>query len=179
MVLRQFTENDLENLAGLDSDPEVMRYLTGGKPVSRTVIETETLPKFLRWHGEEPDWGYWAAELKDRGTFLGWFHLRPALAMPDKGQPELGYRLIRAAWGQGYATEGSRALIRHAFEKLGVERVVASTMAVNLASRRVMERAGLRWVRTYYRDWEDPIPGSEHGEVEYRITRQDYLSAGG
>ena len=62
---------------------------------------------------------------------------------------ELGYRLRKAAWGKGYATEGSRALIRKGFKELGVQRVLATTYQDNLASRRVMEKAGLTLVRTY------------------------------
>jgi RimJ/RimL family protein N-acetyltransferase len=86
----------------------------------------------------------------------------------------LGYRLRRSTWGKGYATEGSRALVRKAFEELAVQRVFAETMAVNLASRRVMEKAGLRFVRTFHLTWDDPIPGTEHGEVEYELTAADW-----
>lgn len=77
----------------------------------------------------------------------------------------------KAAWGRGYATEGSRALIRKGFADLGVERVTANTMAVNAGSRRVMEKAGLSFLRSFTGDWPDAIPGSEHGEVEYELTR--------
>ena len=86
-------------------------------------------------------------------------------------EPELGYRLRRSAWGKGYATEGSRALIRKGFTELGVRRVVAETMAVNTASRRVMEKAGLTLVRTFHQEWPDRIPGDEHGDVEYALTQ--------
>jgi RimJ/RimL family protein N-acetyltransferase len=82
----------------------------------------------------------------------------------------LGYRLRRSAWGRGYATEGARTLVRHAFTELGVGRVAATTMAVNTRSRRVLEKAGLRHVRTPYLDWPDPLPGNEHGDVEYELS---------
>jgi RimJ/RimL family protein N-acetyltransferase len=78
-------------------------------------------------------------------------------------------------WGQGYATEGSRALIDKAFAELGVERVYASTMAVNVASRRVMEKAGLRFVRTFHADWPVRIPGDEEGDVEYAIDKAEWM----
>lgn len=84
---------------------------------------------------------------------------------------ELGYRLNKAAWGSGYATEGSRALIHMGFTDLGVERVTANTMTVNTGSRRVMEKSGLSFLRTFTGDWPEPIEGSEHGEVEYELTR--------
>jgi RimJ/RimL family protein N-acetyltransferase len=168
LLSRRFAESDLDNLVGLDSDPKVMRYLTGGKPTPRSVIENEVLPRLLR-----PDSGRWAAIEKATGDFLGWFALdRPAGGSGE--EVELGYRLRASAWGRGYATAGSRALIRKAFTELGVRRVFAQTMAVNVASRRVMEKAGLRHVRTFYPDWDDPIEGSEHGEVEYELRRADW-----
>ena len=83
----------------------------------------------------------------------------------------MGYRLRGSAWGRGYATEGSRALIRKDFTELGARRVLAETMAVNLASRRVMEKSGLKYVRTFHVNWSEPLAGAEHGEVEYALTR--------
>jgi RimJ/RimL family protein N-acetyltransferase len=76
------------------------------------------------------------------------------------------------------ASEGSRALVDEAFGELGAGRVRAETMVVNTASRRVMEKAGLRQVRTFFADWPDRIPGDELGDVEYAITRDEWLAAG-
>ena len=87
---------------------------------------------------------------------------------------ELGYRLHRAYWGLGYATEGGKALIERGFTSGGVQRVVATTMFVNAGSRRVMEKCGLRHVRTFHVDWEEPLPGSELGEVEYALTKEQW-----
>lgn len=78
------------------------------------------------------------------------------------------------AWGRGFATEGSLALIQHAFAKLGARRVYAEAMAVHSASRRVMEKAGLRLVRTFHADWPVRIAGDEHGDIEYAITRDQW-----
>ena len=80
----------------------------------------------------------------------------------------------REAWGKGYATEGSRALIAKGFTEFGVQRVVASTMAVNTASRRVMEKSGMRLVRAFVADWPVSVPGEERGDVEYAITRDEW-----
>lgn len=96
--------------------------------------------------------------------------------MPPLDEPELGYRLVRAAWGHGYAAEASQAVTDHALRVLGVRRVVASTMAVNVASRRVMEKVGMRLVRTFHADWPVRIPGDEHGDVEYAITREKWAA---
>lgn len=176
LLLRRFTADDAPLLVELDSDPEVMLRITGGRPTPREEIESEVLPAFLRHYERWPGYGFFAAVEKVSGQFVGWFHLRPA---PGSGEdePELGYRLRRAAWGKGYATEGSRALIDAAFTELGARRVVAETMAVHTASRRVMQRCGMHLVRTFHADWPDRIPGDEHGDVEYAIEREDWLAA--
>ncbi|MER7852887.1 GNAT family N-acetyltransferase [Streptomyces bacillaris] len=171
--LRPFTAADAPGLLALDNDPEVMRYINGGRPVSADDIRERTLPRLLHDHPCTGTRGFWAAEEKATGAFLGWFELRP-LADHDPAVVELGYRLNRASWGHGYATEGARALIRKGFADLGAERVTANTMAVNAASRRVMEKAGLTFLRAYTEEWPDAIEGSEHGEVEYVLTREEW-----
>src|SRR5438477_7566577 len=114
LVLRRFTEADVDNLCDLDSDPAVMRFLTGGTPTPRDAIRDETLPRFLHHYERCAGYGYWAAIEKSTGDFPGWFEFRPRDGhRPD--EVELGCRLRKAAWGQGYATEGSRALIRKGF----------------------------------------------------------------
>jgi RimJ/RimL family protein N-acetyltransferase len=171
LLLRRFTVSDVDDLVELDSDPAVMRFL--GRPTPRAVVEGEALPRILAEYERFDRLGCWAAVERATGEFLGWFELRP----PPGGTPddvELGYRLHRAAWGRGLATEGSRALVRMAFADLGVQRVWAQTMAVNTASRRVLEKAGLRYVRTFHLTFDDPLPGTEHGEVEYELLRDDW-----
>ena len=163
-------------LVRLDSDPEVMRFVTGGIPTSREEIETEVLPAFLGYYQRFEGYGFWAAVEKSTGEFLGWFHLRPG-ANAGPGEAELGYRLRKLAWGQGYATEGSRALIRAGFTRFGLRRVNAEAMAVNVASRRVMEKAGLKFVRTFHQPWPYPMEGEEQGEVEYALDKADWERA--
>ena len=148
MVLRRFTADDVDLLFDLDSDPEVMRFLTGGISTPREVIQNDILPAFLRSYEPFSGLGVFAAIEKESEEFLGWFSFRPKDAA-DPHNVALGYRLRRAIWGQGYATEGARALIRKGFTELGVQRVFATTYQDNLASRRVMEKAGLSLVRTY------------------------------
>ncbi|MFC9331599.1 GNAT family N-acetyltransferase [Kitasatospora sp. NPDC057015] len=174
LVLRGFTADDVDRLTQLDADPAVMRHLTGGIATPRAVVEREVLPRLLGYqerHGAPL--GYAAAEERAGGAFVGWFEFRPVDEDRPLDEVELGYRLHRRAWGRGYATEGARALLRLGFEELGVRRVTATTMAVNTRSRRVLEKAGLRHVRTFHPDWPDPIEGSEHGEVEYALEAAD------
>ncbi|NIJ09951.1 RimJ/RimL family protein N-acetyltransferase [Saccharomonospora amisosensis] len=175
MRLRRFTAADAEALAALHGDPEVMHYLDDGRPVPPTVVVERNLPAILREYDQLPDGlGCFAATEVASGGFLGWFSLRPASSVGLDGGIELGYRLRRAVWGRGYATEGARALVHHAFAALGVERLVATTMTVNTASRRVLEKAGLRLVRTFHQAWPEPIEGAEHGDVEYALTRESW-----
>jgi RimJ/RimL family protein N-acetyltransferase len=173
LVLRQFTLADVDNLVELDSDPEVMRFVTGGRPTPRDEIVTDYLPAFLSYYDRFAGYGFWAAIEKATGDFLGWFHFRPPEGAAA-GDVELGYRLRRSAWGQGYSTEGSRALIRKGFTELGVQRVLAETMAVHAASRRVMEKAGLSLTRSFRQPWPYPMDGDEHGGVEYALTKADW-----
>jgi RimJ/RimL family protein N-acetyltransferase len=175
LVLRRFTTDDVDLLTDLDSDPEVMLRITGGRPTPREEIVADVLPAFLAYYERGDRWGFWAIEERESDAFVGWFHLRPEEGHPDD-EPELGYRLRREFWGRGYASEGSVALIDRAFAECGATRVVANTMVVHTASRRVMENAGLRLVRTYHAPWPDPIPGDEHGDVEYAITRDEWAA---
>ena len=161
MRLRPIAMDDVDLLVALDGDPEVMRFISGGKPTLRAEagrIVQRSLGH--RWLGFD----------RETGELVGWFGIRPSTAKSR----ELGYRLRRAMWGKGLATEGSLALIAVAFAQPGVDRVRAETMAVNTASRAVMERCGLRFVRTFHLEWDDPIEGTEHGEVEYEITKDEW-----
>lgn len=173
LVLREFTEDDTDNLFDLNSDPEVMRYLTGGRPTPREVLRDEVIPFHLAVYERLDRRGTWAAESRTTGEFLGWFHFRPG-PDGDVSNIDLGFRLRRSAWSKGYATEGSRALIEMGFTDLGVTRVFGHTMAVNTASRRVLEKCGLTLVGTTRYDGPDRIDGSEHGAVEYALTRPEW-----
>ncbi len=173
LCIRQFTEDDVDNLFNLNSDPQVMRFL--GRPTSREVLRDEIIPFHLEVYQRLDRLGTWAAESAGDGEFLGWFHFRPGPG-GDITNIDLGYRLRRSAWNRGYATEGSRALISMGFTSLGVQRVFGHTMTVNAASRRVMEKCGLALVRTTSYEGPDAgiIEGAGQGEVEYAVTRAQW-----
>ncbi len=173
LTLRQFTPADVDRLVMLDSDAEVMHFITGGVPTPRAEVADVILPFWLSYYDKSPVAGFWAAEESTSGDFLGWFHLRPG-ENRAADEPELGYRLRRQSWGTGLATEGSRALVDFAFIKGGARRVVAETMLVHAASRHVMEKVGMRLVREFHADWPYRIPGDELGDVEYAIERTDW-----
>ena len=177
LYLREFTADDADLLFELDSDPAVMHFITGGVLTSRQAIETGVLPTLLDYHRRSPGFGFWAVVERASDEFIGWIHFRPRPDDPP-GHIELGYRLRQRSWGQGYAAEASQAVIERGFGDFGVERVVAETMVVNTASRRVMEKCGLRQIRVFHADWPYPIPGDEHGDVEYALTREEWAAAG-
>ncbi|MBA2715818.1 MAG: GNAT family N-acetyltransferase, partial [Propionibacteriales bacterium] len=127
-----------------------MRYLTNGKPTPYDEV-ADVVQRSLGHR--------WLAFQQAENEFVGWF----GLPHSEDGEYEVGYRLRRASWGQGFATEGVGALLVVAFTQLGARRVWAQTMAVNTRSRRVMERCGMRYVRTVHEHFDDPIPGTEHG----------------
>lgn len=163
LTLRPCSPDDRADFINLERDPDVMRFLNGGHPLDEE--ESDPDAGFLMPRGTEPH--VWTARRTANGVFVGWFCLWPESA----GSAELGYRLRRMDWGQGLASEGALALITWGFKSTGYERIVATTMAVNQASRRVMEKIGMKHSRTIHADFPDPIPGSEHGEVWYELTR--------
>ncbi|MFI5967602.1 GNAT family N-acetyltransferase [Streptomyces asoensis] len=175
LILRRFTADDADLLIELDSDPAVMRYLSGGAATPSELVRERQLPYIVagyeKWGG---DLGLFAAHDKEDGAFIGWFLLRPEPEGP-LDEVELGYRLRQAAWGRGLGTEGSRALLRKAFDELGLRLVWAETMSMNRGSRNIMEK--LRMTHT------DTIPtppdmqmveGAEHGGVRYEITKEQW-----
>lgn len=177
LVLRWFDPEDFDLLVELDGDPEVMRYINNGQPVDQAEI-ADYFDWWLTHYDRNGGYGFFAAIEKATDRFLGWFHFRPGEGAGPL-EPELGYRLRRDAWGQGYATEGSQALVDKGFADLGIERVNAETMAVNIGSRRVMENVGLRFVRNFRAEWPVRIPGDEEGDVEYAITRAEWETGRG
>jgi RimJ/RimL family protein N-acetyltransferase len=173
LSLVPLAEEHLDYEVELDSDPEVMRYL--GRPRTRDEVRRYHRNR-LAAADRVPGLGFWAGFAD--GQFVGWWILEPpdrADQGPVEGQAELGYRLLRRYWRQGLASEGSRELLRHGFQDLHLHRIFAETMAVNAASRATMAAIGLRYVRTFTADWDEPLPGAEHGEVEYAITREQWL----
>jgi RimJ/RimL family protein N-acetyltransferase len=173
IVLVPLADEHLDLEVELDSDPEVMRYLDKG---ARSRSETEQAHRRRRLTAQEvPGLGFWVGFVD--GEFVGWWILQPPDG-PDQphvdGEAELGYRLLRKFWRRGYASEGARELIRYGFAEVGLTRIFAQTLAVNRASRATMSSAALTYARTFASS--ESIPGAEHGEVEYEITRDAYES---
>ncbi|NUP51541.1 MAG: GNAT family N-acetyltransferase, partial [Catenulispora sp.] len=175
VALRFFTADDADLLIELDSDPAVMRFLSGGVPTPPEVVRDRAIPSVLagyeRWGHEL---GLFAAYERDGGAFIGWFCLRPLRSGPRE-EAELGYRLRQAAWGRGYATEVSQALLAKGFTQLGLRMVWAETMTLNRASRNVMEKLGMTLVGNIPTpDDMMAVEGSELGGVRYEMTKEQW-----
>lgn len=158
LILRQFTNEDARNLFELDSDPEVIQFTSqAGQSPDYTMIQTRILPKFLTYYKKYEGYGAWAALEKSSQAFIGWFFLRPAVEaayfnpiFADPTDIELGYRLRKAFWGNGFATEGARALVVKGFSELGAQRIVAPALSANVASIRVLEKSGLKLQHQFF-----------------------------
>ncbi|RKN48599.1 GNAT family N-acetyltransferase [Micromonospora endolithica] len=186
LLLVPLADRHLDLEIQLDSDPEVLRYLFGRARSADEVVAAHE--QRMKLSGMVDGLGYWMAfgtdggapgstppATEDEGEFVGLMMLPPAHGPDQPDDPavaDLGYRMIRRHWRKGLASEASRALLRHAFDTVGQRRVIAQTMAVNTGSRRVMETVGMRYVRTWFPSWDDPLPGTEQGEVEYEMTRE-------
>ena len=177
LYLRRLIPEDAPLLAALDSDPAVMQFISKGEATPLENIEAVILPRLLSYYTVSETVGFWAAHTRAPDTFVGWFHLRPDRFSPD--EMELGYRLKRAVWGRGYATEMSRALIDRGFTAWEYDRIIARARVGNAASRRVMEKCGLRQ-EGFFTYPADLLPGwteAERSAVKYGLDRAQYLTS--
>ena len=152
--LRRLQPSDEPDLVALDSDPHVMRYVgspAGVKPPDETVARVRQ-----RIADDQGALGFWRVESPTDGAFYG---LGALIRMPDGGDVELAYRLVRRAWGRGIASEVGALLVEYAFRTVELPRVVAVTYPENAASQRVLDK--LRFVR--------------QGEIDYKGVRALYF----
>lgn len=140
LAVREFTAADVDDIFALNADPRVMRYIGDGTPATREDAEA-AVERSLRRYREHPGLGAWHVSRRDDGRFVGWVSLKHAGESPDI---EVGYRLRHDAWGQGFATELARAMLRRGFDERGLDRIIGVTHADNAASQRVLLKAGLR-----------------------------------
>lgn len=173
MILRELTLEDEQNLFELNGDPEVMKYLTGGKTSTMEEIKT-SLSRIVEFQEKHRGrFGFWAAIEKKSNEFIGWFLLRPCLTdLENTRRIELGYRFKKKFWGQGLATEGSLLLLEKGFAEPEVEEVFAVTMKGNLASQAVMKKIGMTFLREFQ---HKDFPDSEELDVEYSWMREEWL----
>jgi RimJ/RimL family protein N-acetyltransferase len=140
LILRRWRGSDRRPFQALNADPRVMEFY----PALLTPEETDASIARIEQHFEQREFGLFAAELIDTKTFVGYIGLSvPAFEAPFMPAVEIGWRLAFDYWGRGLATEGARAVVRHAFETLRLPSLVSFTAPANLRSRRVMESIGM------------------------------------
>jgi ribosomal-protein-alanine N-acetyltransferase len=168
LILRPWRDEDADAFAAMSADPAVMEFLM---PLDRQA--SDAVAKRLRAHIETHGFGFWAVEVPGVAPFIGFTglihvgfeaHFAPAV--------EIGWRLARAHWGNGYATEAAKAALEHGFDPLGLDEIVALTVPANIRSRQVMQRLGM--TRSEADDFDHP--GVSDGNalkrhVLYRIRR--------
>jgi RimJ/RimL family protein N-acetyltransferase len=139
--LRQWQTRDLEPFAALNVDRRVMEFFPA--PLARA--ESDQLAERCRSFIAQRGWGLWAVEITDSGRFAGFVGLSvPAPTLPFSPCVEIGWRLAHEHWGKGYASEAAHGALRVGFEAIGLPEIVSFTALVNLRSRAVMERLGMR-----------------------------------
>jgi RimJ/RimL family protein N-acetyltransferase len=168
--MRAWRPEDREAFAAMNADPEVMHYF----PDVQTRADSDALVDRIEARMAVLGYGLWALEPLESGQFVGFTGLNPMPdGVPGAGGIEVGWRLARSAWGRGYATEAGREALAVAFGPAAYDEVWSMTAAVNLPSRAVMERLGLRHVATAMHPALQPDHVlAEH--VFYRITRSEY-----
>lgn len=165
LILREITENDVDGLFELDSDPEVHRYL-GNNPVTNKEQIVEVI-QMIRKQYIENGIGRWAIEDKSTSEFLGWTGLK-LVKEPLNGHVDfydVGYRLIRKHWGKGIATESAIASLKFGFETLGAKQIYASAEVGNIGSNNVLKKIGMQLLETF--DYEERAQNwyfLEHGK---------------
>jgi RimJ/RimL family protein N-acetyltransferase len=155
LVFRELSEAHTQELFEMDNDVEVMRFINGGRPTPWDGFQNRVRTWTASLYEQDPKRTFWAAHRALDDVFVGWFHLR--LNPRFGNRLELGYRLRREHWNQGYATEGSRALLERGFGELGAAEIIAVTLERNTRSRRVMEKLGME-VEEFFIYPEDLLP---------------------
>jgi len=169
--LRRIDERDVGALVQLDSDPEVIRYVSAEPPPDATTVRCQILPHMVETFAHSP-FGYFAAlDPAADDAFVGWFHLRPDVDGADV--LDLGFRLSREVWGRGLATEGGRSLVEWGFAHAGVRRITGHCLEDNVASARVLQKCGLRFARRFVvPSWRLPgWPVSRRVGMGYALDR--------
>jgi RimJ/RimL family protein N-acetyltransferase len=170
--LRMWHDEDLDFLARLNADPEVMRYILDGS--TRDRAQSAAGLRRMKQSWEELGYGPYAVEVRATGELIGW----AGLAVPDflpsvMPSVEVGWRLARSAWGRGYATEAATEALRFGFQEAGLKRIISIRHLENERSGRVMEKLGLRF------DQETVVPGFGQPVAVYAITRDQWTDTSG
>ena len=146
LILRGFSEEDVEPLHRILGEEGVLRFFPNTDPPSQDRVQRLILGQLKHW--EERGYGWWAIEPRSQSELIGWSGLQ---FLPETEEIEVAYLLDKAFWGQGFATEAARASIQYGFEDLSLESIVGIVHPENIASQRVIEKLGMTFTtRTQY-----------------------------
>jgi len=162
LTFGEFSKEDAELLFQLNGNPDVMKYITLGKLMTLSEVKTKSIPRILQSYSHGDEYGIFPARLISTNEYIGWFQFEPDAERENTA--EIGWRLKKEFWGNGYATEGAKLLVT-----LGRQlntTIVARAMSENKASIRIMEKAGLKFVEEFWGDYE---PHSGNPDVLYTI----------
>ena len=169
LILRRWRRADRAPFARLNADPTVMEFY----PAPLSAEESDAMADRIESHFTQHEFGPWASELRETGEFVGYVGLAvPRFVAHFAPCVEIGWRLSAEQWGKGLATEGARAVIRYAFEKLALLEIVSFTVPANVRSRRVMEKLGM--THDPREDFDHPLLAEGHPlrrHVLYRLAR--------
>jgi RimJ/RimL family protein N-acetyltransferase len=155
LLLRRQVIEDLDALWDLYCDPEVTKYIPDA-PKTRSEAKEE-LEWFLNGHPRHPELGLWATVLKENGKFIGRSGLLP-WSIEGRDEVEVAYTIAREYWGRGLGTEVAQAILRYAFDALGLSRLICLIEPGNTASQKVAEKIGMRLEKTVAGIDGDGIP---------------------
>lgn len=171
LLLRRWRDADRIPFQSMNSDPRVMEFM----PALLTPAESDALAGRAQSHFDRHGFGPFAVELLETRSFIGYIGLYvPTFDAHFMPAVEIGWRLAFDYWGRGLATEGARAVVRHAFEKLRLDSLVSFTAPANLRSRRVMEK--LCMAHDPHDDFDHPKLSEGHPlqrHVLYRLGRNE------
>ena len=169
LKFRLMDSQDAQALWQLDQDPQVMKYLNGGKPTSMEQVNSVFIPRMEKYRDDKLGWGIWQVSDKVTDEYLGWVLIRPMAFFtesPNFKDLELGWRFFQSTWGKRYATEAAIAIKDAVALHADVTHVSALALADNLASVGVMKKMGMSFVRAYLHT--DPI--GDFDAVHYQMS---------
>jgi RimJ/RimL family protein N-acetyltransferase len=170
--LRPWREADLAPFAAINADPVVMEHF----PSVLERASSDALAERIGGHFDRHGYGLWAVEVPDVATFIGFIGLAiPRFTASFTPCVEVGWRLARRYWGQGYATEGARAAVAFGFAEAGLEEIVSFTVPANRRSLAVMERLGM--TSEAREDFDHPVLPAGHPLRRHRLYRLRRSSA--
>lgn len=170
LILRQWHDEDKPLFAKMNADPDVMKYF----PAVLTVEESNVLAEKIETLIAKNGWGFWAVEIISTGEFIGFVGLnQPTYEVPVSSCVEIGWRLAKEYWGNGYATEAANACLDFAFQNLVLEDVYSFTAVSNKRSRAVMERLHMTNTET---NFEHPLVPENHPLREHVLYKIDLSS---